>query len=387
MHLLPDNLVALLYDPLSSRSEQPLMHDPRGNIVQQYSWQELASLVTVFAQGMSATNFRQGNRVGVVCNTSVNGVVACFANLLNGCINVLIPKQVGASKINKALADSRCQALIIDDAELAMGILDEIHLLPELRQIILLDKTELPRKPQILFANWDDIMTRAQSQPERLTQQLAALNGESEAFIFFIHDKDGELAGLKMTHKQMLAYLPELMTQAYDLNVPLDNLTNVLSIVPWNHPFSWVCGILLPLRLHQQIMPIDPSQTWKTDALPFTPHVMAADAAFLEEKRQAFQRAVAGHSKLEAELLKAGYKLQTRLSTGERAPDAFSRWQLMVLRFLLRRRIKQYLGGSVSLLISVDSSLDDKTRHFYQTLGILMLKLDTDPRKLLEKRV
>lgn len=380
-HPVAESVVELLFVGESS-SESAVLSEPRGHLVRNYDRAELIHLSTMLARGMSATNLRRGSPVALFCHSSARAVAMCFANLINGAVNVVVPADSQVDEILHALATSRAEALVVDHIEAALPVLRNIKNLPQLRQILVLNDAEFERQPEILCTGWQEILARGEKQADRTTLLRQAVTASHEAFLYFQRDAEKRLKGRMYTHGEMLAHLSEI-----NASLPSTKELRILGLVPFHYPQSFLALALLPLITGYTCKLYLPEESWKIEGRSHRKTLLAATAGFFETL----------HHRLKTEYEHGGWlsrmawqHLQQR---GEAEPPAegvarkIYHWQGLLLGKALGSLPHDLMGGTIQAVMAVDAPLTTPCRIFLQGMGVHLLPAPQIEPAMLESRI
>lgn len=385
-----NSIVELLFAPLDNAVSQSeaLFIEPRGNLVRKFDREELAFLVNQFARGSSATNLKRGSRVALSCRISMKAIIASFSNLLNGCVNVVLAPDLKLEEQLQALSSARVETLIVDVIEAALPILQNIKSLPQLRQIIVLSEAEVAKQPEIFCISWKDLMKKGDSQPDKLAALRQQIQLTDEAFLYFQHDGSNRLSGLMQTHKQVLEQLTGLLEgndYLYFQHKP--KWERMLSLAPFHHPHSFIASVLLPIKLRQPCMLLEPNDDWKAQTLSPRETLLISDASLLEEACAIVEQQITQDGGLAEKIW------DFTLSFGEKVGDdpaildtLGGRIKSAICRALLAGKLKGWLGGRLHAAIVLDHQPKLTASAFLQGTGTGLCVMHSKAHELLEQQ-
>ncbi len=386
-HLPTDSIVEFLFAPLSDEATPSgaLLIEPHGNLVRKFDREELAFLVSQFARGMSATNLKRGSRVALSCKISVKAVVASFANLLNGAVNVILPPHLELKEQLQALSSSRTECLIVDDFEAALPILQNIKTLPQLRQVIVLSEAEFDKQPEILSLGWRELMKRGEAQPDKISALRQAIEPEHDAFLYFHHDAQNLLSGVLQTHFQVVAELRDMLEEE-SATLAADKLgwERMLSLIPFHHPHSQIAAVLLPMALNRSCMLLDPKEEWKAETLTSRSTLLIAEASFFENLADKVEQQVSQEEGLAEKAWNIALSLGEKIMDDENvAHSLISKCKIHFCRAMLAGKLKNLIGGNLQTAIVIDRQPKLAATALQLGMGANLIIMHSKPQEML----
>lgn len=378
---LPSVLTELLFESASAHDIAALV-EPRGHLVRKFDRAELVHFVSLMARGLNATNLRRGSKVALRCKTSAKAIIVCFANLLNGAVNVVLPEDSTLEEQLHALSTSRAEALVVDSIEAAIPLLKNIKNLPQLRQIIVLSEADFAKQPEILCMSWKEVTERGEKQPDRTALLRQAITSDAEAFLYFERDASGRMRGKMQTHMQMSEQLDEMMAM-----VSIPARARMISIVPFHYPQSFVATALLPLAAGRSVMMMAPEESWKIESLSPRETVIIASAALFNglADKVALTYSEAGGV--------TGIAWRRACSLGawlmQQEIPALSGWRVMqaaLWRNLMGGVLREHTAGHLLAAIAVDAVPKPETIALIRGIGAASVALHAQAQVMLEMR-
>ena len=376
---LPSVLTELLFESVGAHDIAALV-EPRGHLVRKYDRAEISHLVSLVARGLNATNLRRGSKVALCCRTSAKAIIVCFANLLNGAVNVVLPEDSTLEEQLHALSTSRAEALVVDSIEAAIPLLKNIKNLPQLRQIMVLSEADFAKQPEILCMSWKEVTERGEKQADRTALLRQAIVADAEAFLYFERDASGRMRGKMQTHTQLLEQLNAMMEI---LSIPAK--ARMISLVPFHYPQSFVATALLPLAMGRSVMMIAPEESWKIESLSPRETVIIASATLLDTvaAKVALAYSEAGGV--------AGIAWRRACNLGEwltqqqiPALTGWRRVQGALWRNLMGSALREHMAGHLLAAIAVDAAPKAETVALMRGIGAASIALHAQAQVMLE---
>jgi len=218
-------------------------------------WQEI-SYSTLWteseriAAGLGKTGFKEGDHAALLAPSSPYWVILYLGILKAGGVVIPIDKELKSGELRHILSDCEARLLFIDHPHLDT-VFEIIGGLPSLRRILTLDPpaqegddTKAPPPAAVEGAAGaisvrscaellhDGELIPAQRRPDRI------------AVILYTSGTTGRAKGAMLSHGNIASNIRGAVA-----HLGLDETIHTLSILPINHVFEQVCGILLPLSL------------------------------------------------------------------------------------------------------------------------------------------
>jgi long-subunit acyl-CoA synthetase (AMP-forming) len=378
---MTDNLLQLLFHK-NTPGEAPCFIDPRGNMVRNFTREQVQEAVLDFASGMALTDIRPGKRVAMIAHTSFNSLVASWGNLLNGCVNVIIPVGATAEEQQEALAQSRAEILIVEDMETARNIMDQVMYLPQLRQIIILEQSDYEPHPSLLTFSFKDLVARGKAKPVDAAKLLSNIKPEDDAYLFYLRNNYHQLQSFTLTHEAVLEHL-EASQKHYGIEKHYGKAAEAcktLAIIPFHRPFSHISGCFLPLKLGLPVMAVDRDQGWKSSSLPINPRILIAESRFFEDAIDNLKNFMMDSRGVDGKAIRKAVEWKKKISAEDKHPFSLSR---LFWAPILKRRIKEKFGNSLAYVVSIDEGMDFEARAIFMAAGLPTGRAHTEAERLL----
>ena len=218
-------------------------------------WQEIsyASLWTASEQialGLKENGFSEGDHAALLAPSSPRWVIAYLGILKAGGVVIPVDKELKSIELRHILTDCDARVLFTDNPHLDT-VLEIVDGLPSLCRILTLnppaqegDATFAPLRAMVKGAAGE---VRIQTFEALLHDgELAPVQRRSSdiAVILYTSGTTGRTKGAMLSHGNIVSNIRGAVA-----HLSLDESIHTLSILPINHVFEQVCGILLPLSL------------------------------------------------------------------------------------------------------------------------------------------
>ncbi len=327
------------------------------------TWRTLADRVATLAAALCHHGLRPGDRVVLVGANSPEWVMADLAIMHAGAITV------PAYTTNTA-AD---HAHILNNVGATWAVVLEDSLLPRLLPALVEAGTATVITPKAITPPagvqalpWTRLLdTDAPPLP------LPDLSRDDTACIIHTSGTSGRPRGIRLTHGNILfngRIAGDLLAQVAD-----DDPEVFLSVLPFSHAYERSCGLYLPLALGAEIAVAPGLDALARTMAEVRPTVMLCVPRLLEVLRTRLltqmRKGPAWKRALAEEALTLGRQRQTGtpLTPAQRLRDS-------LLNTLVRRTVRQRLGGRLKALVSGGARLDPAVETDLAALGVPVLQ-------------
>ncbi|BDG03061.1 AMP-dependent synthetase/ligase [Anaeromyxobacter oryzae] len=331
------------------------------------TWSEIAARVRDLAAGLGALGLERGDRVAVISDTTLDGVVADLGILAAGAVSVPIYPSTTAAECRDLLGRTGARLALCDRDEHAAKLAEIRGALPALEGVVRL----APRagSGERTVAQVEAIGRAArQAEPRRNIERAAALAPDDLACLLFTSGTTGTPKGVMLTHGNWLY----AAAKAEDVAVMRgDDLA--LVFLPLAHAFGKLCEYAW-VHVGGRI------------ALTGTMDRIADDAAevrptYIPGPPRVYEKIFAGVvSKGVAAPGLQGRLFRTALAAfdawaaaAERGEPYRSLGLVLARRVVLPRvgrMVQARLGGRLRLLLSGSAPLSPRISRFYEAIGV-----------------
>ncbi|MGD0845895.1 MAG: AMP-binding protein [Geobacteraceae bacterium] len=218
-------------------------------------WQEIsyATLWTASEQialGLKENGFKEGDHAALLAPSSPRWVIAYLGILKAGGVVIPIDKELKSTELRHILTDCDARVLFTDHPHLDT-VLEIVDGLPSLCRILTLNPPA--QEGDATFAPLRAMVKGAAGEVRIQTFEALLHDGELTpvqrrpsdiAVILYTSGTTGRAKGAMLSHGNIVSNIRGAVA-----HLSLDESIHTLSILPINHVFEQVCGILLPLSL------------------------------------------------------------------------------------------------------------------------------------------
>jgi long-chain acyl-CoA synthetase len=237
-----DTVVTLLEKSCREFGSRTALRHKSGANWLETSYATLWASAERICSGLAGHGFRPGERAALLAASSPLWLFGYLGILQGGGVVVPIDKELKEIEVAHILSHSETRVLFVDDDHLDMvlGMLDE---LPQLALIVRTDAgSDSPGVPAGRYGC--QVVTASELLRERAATAAQARHPDDSALILYTSGTTGRSKGAVLSHANIVSNI--LGTTAH---LGLDQSIHTLSILPINHVFEQVCGILIPLSL------------------------------------------------------------------------------------------------------------------------------------------
>ena len=372
-----ENPLKSLFSHAHTHATRTAIVEPRGNMVRKYGYGEFSEIIAKVALAVSKTKGDYTKPIAIIAHSSFRSIAAHFGAMLGGGKVVLIPTNCTAEEKQQIIGDNQIELLIVDHLEEDAPLLEQLHFLPQLRQLWVLEDAPDSYHSQLSTLGWNDILELAEKGKKRITTeaQLEKLSDDEKLCRFYSRNEIGEF----QHHDYSLNELGgEVETSLEKSNIKYSQFSKAqrfLSIIPLNRVMGHVEGIYLPLLTGRVLMAVDRQESWKIASLPYSADCVVASSHFLGEAADAVQTALTEQGGVGQFALTKSIK---RLKKAARREKTYLNNKISftdkvignTVRFLVKKKLKDAFGGNVKLCFAIDDQLRFQNRLFYCALGL-----------------
>jgi long-chain acyl-CoA synthetase len=347
---------------------------PVGDDWRSLTWGQTSARATAIAAGLLALELGREDRVGILCNTRIEWMLADLGVMTAGGATTTVYPSSTSEECAFILADSETRFVFIEDAKQLAKLIEHRAALPKLSQVIMIDGT-----PDEQHKGW--VMTLAELEaagaahlakdPRAVEDAVAGIKGHHLATLIYTSGTTGKPKGVRLLH-ECWAYSADTVG-AIDLISPDDVQYMWL---PMSHSFGKV--LMAGHIASGSVMAVDGRIPMIVPNLAVVkPTLMAAVPRIFEKvynkiiegskrggalKQKIFQWAVS--------VGRAGSKLRQSGKT----PGGLLALQLRLADRLVFSKIKSLFGGRVRYFVSGSAPLALEIAEFFHACDILILE-------------
>ena len=225
------NLLELFHAVTKLHENRIAMRIERKGELEEYTYADLAELVTRAATFLYGAGIRSDDRVGLIGENSPEWGITYFGILKAGATSIPMDKDLTTEEIANLLVAGKAKAIVMSKRYLRKH--DRLS----------------QKLPELAIYTFDHVYEMREEQLEQETAaQLPKPRPTAIASLIFTSGTTGRPKGVMLTHKNLTSMMAQLL-KVYDVT-PEDGF---LSVLPLHHTFEFSTGFLLPLSRGSQI--------------------------------------------------------------------------------------------------------------------------------------
>ena len=236
-----DTIVTLLEKSCRTHSRRSALLQKRAGRWEETSYGALWSASGRVAAALAEQGFRPGERAALLAASSPLWLFCYLGILRAGGVVVPVDKELKELEVSHILAHSEARALFVDDdrLEMILGMADGLPQLGLLVRTSAPEDASLPPCGRFRCA----LLPLSELLRERPATSCTPQPCDT-ALILYTSGTTGRSKGATLSHANIVF---NVLATARHLGV--DQSVHTLSLLPINHVFEQVCGILIPLSL------------------------------------------------------------------------------------------------------------------------------------------
>lgn len=357
------------------------------------TYAELYTSVKELGTGLISTGMVPGTHVAVLSENNPQWLIADFAILGSGCVDVPLGIGVTDRELEHVLSHADCDFAVAENAAVLNRLLALRRRLPRLRKIVVMEFSG-PKphagtgEERVLIYSWEEMLKKGHTRIARGDRQFdlraAGVTPTDTATLIYTSGTTGRPKGVMLSHANIMHTVT--MVSASFGPEPGDSW---LSVLPVWHSFERTveyCSIFFG----STIVYSRPS-AWKIfdDLVSVSPEYLVIVPAILEAMENSIAKRLGPLQDLLVHFEKfyqvfSGFIMgrYPRFRREERVLEIFAAMPPLVLlaplklfsHFLLRRRMRRHFGGRLKAIICGGAPLPAYVDHFFSAIGVTILE-------------
>ncbi|MBU0726990.1 MAG: long-chain fatty acid--CoA ligase [Alphaproteobacteria bacterium] len=357
----------MFFDQAESLGDKPFLWAKKDSVYSPTSWREADSAVRALARALKAQGIRAGDRVVIISENRPEWAIADLAIIACGAVTV--PAYVTNTVADNLYILENCGArgVICSSAKLLANALPAATHAAQCEFVIGMEEPEERPTSGLAFLTWQQALLAGAALDDDVRAMAARRTRNDLACIIYTSGTGGAPKGVMLSHRALFTNL----LSAHDLLMDIGLGDEVfLSFLPLSHSYEHTCGLFFPISIGAQIYYAEGADTLAANLLEARPTIMTAVPRLYEVLHGRILAGVqrAGGKKLQL-FMKA---LELGRKRVERPGDLtlMEKAQNLVLDLLVRRKVKQRMGGRLKTFISGGAPLNYEVGMFFLSLGV-----------------
>ncbi len=335
----------------------------------EFTWRDYERMVSHFAQGLAARGYRRGDHIAILSENRKEWVIGELGiHLLGGATAGVYPTSP-APEVRHALDASDAVAVICEDQEQVDKVLSIIDSLPQIREIIAINRKGLRGYDHPKLIYWQDVMAAGAAADDKafLDRALADHHPDDTALIIFTSGSTGmpKPAMISFRNIEAVATATASVTAA----TPDDR---VISYLPLCHVAEQLFSVFLAFKGGYQVNFGESLRTIQQDLREVAPTVFLGVPRIWEKMQADLSLAMADAGPVQKMFLKPAMdfaKAHSDLNNRPSGPVAqFYEW-------LIYRPLRNMIGLTrCHSAVSGAAPIAPETLAFFRGIGVPLLE-------------
>ncbi len=346
---------------------------PVGEQWRSMTWLQSGERVKAIAAGLLSLGLGREDRVGILCNTRVEWLLADLGILAAGGATTTVYPSSTAEECAYILADSDTRYVFIEDDSQLAKLVEHRAALPKLTKLILIDGAVTTHKDWVMTLTDLEAAGAAHlaKDPRAVDEVVNATKGEHLATLIYTSGTTGKPKGVRLLH-ECWAYCADAI-DATHLWGP-DDVQYLW--LPMSHSFGKVlmCGHIAS----GSVTAIDGRIPKLVANLAVVkPTIMAAVPRIFEKVYNKIIEGAKAGSPIKQKIFQwaiATGRAGSALRQQGKEPGGLLALRLKIAERLVFSKIKATFGGRVRYFISGSAPLSREISEFFHACGILILE-------------
>ena len=365
------NLVAMFFEQASTKKNYPFLWKKQQGEWKSISWAETANQVRLLALALQEYGLNLGDRVVLVGENSPEWAIADFAVMAAGGVTVPTYITNTSNDHRHILTDSEATIAIVSNQKLADPLLEAAADLPNLKQIISMEKIEVNPDAGFKIKSWSEALHQGGLGTNQNTIRSDQISQEDTACIIYTSGTGGTPKGVMLSHRSILCNC----VGAFHLLLELGLDDEVfLSFLPLSHSYEHSCGLMFPTSIGAQIYYAEGIDKLAANLTEVRPTLMTSVPRLYEMMRLRILDGVQRAGGLKAKLFMLALNLGTeRYEQGGQLKFHKTPVDKLV-DILVREKVKMRFGGRLKAMVSGGAPLNIQVGIFFTALGLRLLQ-------------
>lgn len=366
------SLPALLEARAAALGERTAVLSKQGGRWQEVSWSELARRTRDVADGLAALGIEHGDRVAMLSDTRLEGLLSDLGIAAAGAIPVPIYQTSTPREVEHVLRDSGAVMVFCDGEAQVRKVREVREHLPRLRGVVRFDGPSGDGPEQPLAALEALGRAHGQDHPGDHAERVAEIEPGDPACILYTSGTTGVSKGVVLTHGNWLYAGAAVASMG---TIRPDDLA--LVFLPFAHSFGKLCQAAW-LHAGTRLALVESVEKLLEYAAEVKPTLLPAPPRVFEKIFGAVVARGASEPGLRGRLFRAALAAFDRWSQAQDRGEEVHDLALVLARRVvfprIARTVRGRLGGRIRSLASGSAPLSPRISRFFEAIGIPILE-------------
>ena len=370
------NLPSTLFKNMEISPASSLFFDKKSEGWVGQSWQEVARKTQDIAKFLTSIGIQPDDKVMICSENRSEWAIANIAVMSVGAIVVPAYTTLPQSDYEFLIEHSHTRYIFTSSGSLAESLEKAATKTGTVEAIIYFDKrTPQRKKARYECYDWQEIHTAPHLASQHLDSDFISsvekIAAKNVCCIIYTSGTGGTPKGVMLTHKSIQANI----SAAADLLAEgkADEKTRFLSLLPLSHAYEHTAGLHLPLSMGANVWFCNSPERFAQDLQEVKPTIMTAVPRLYEVLFNRINSGIIAKGGITKKFFDKAVSIGTakilkkHISIMDRTIDP-------VLTLLVRRKVKNRLGGRLKYFVSGGAALNPDIGRFFLSLGVQILQ-------------
>ena len=367
------SLFSLLSHAKETHPSKPALYVKQKGHYHPLTYTQVFQKVKAFALGLHALGIVAGESISILSGNRPEWVIADFAALSQGILDVPIYPTLTPLEIQHILVNSRSRAIVVETRSHLDSVLSILNQCPDLKYIIVMMEIMTPfEKTSSHCLSFQEILAKGKkashqetAEWEKRTQDLQ-LN--QAATIVYTSGTTGSPKGVVLTHGNILSNVQDILAIT-----PLSSHDTVLSFLPLCHVFERTVGYYTLLAVCGTIYYAENITTVSQNMVETKPTILVSVPRLYEKIQAKLLDDLTG---LKRKLFFWAFGIGQKYNSRQKNKSFC--FTLCFLHFiadhLVFSKIRAKTGGKLRFFVSGGAPLPKEIGRFFENIGFIILE-------------
>ncbi|HVQ88570.1 MAG TPA: long-chain fatty acid--CoA ligase [Actinomycetes bacterium] len=361
----------MLVDRVTATPRREALRFPVSGGWESLSWEQVQRQAFDLAAGLLSVGIRPEQRVGIICSTRYEWILADLAVMCAGAATTTVYPSTDAAGVAYILADSGTRVVFAEDDVQVAKLRERRHELPEVEKVVVIDGT--PDNDWVI--GWSNLAkagtTLLAESPWAVDSVIQAIRPDHLATLIYTSGTTGQPKGVRLT--QSCWTYEGASVEATDILTPDD--VQFLWL-PLSHSFG---KVLLAAQLQVGFATAIDGRIDKIveNLAEVKPTFMAGAPRIFEKVHARVVQTAKGEGGAKAKIFDWAFSVGQQVSRRQQQglePVGFLKVQHAIADRLVFRKIRARLGGNIRYLVSGSAALSREIAEWFHSAGLLVLE-------------